>query len=110
MATIRSYIFVDQLQPKTMCYLGTFARGFLPRRNMAAADVGHDRANCEIHDPARFLRARRARRARGRFNAEDAEAQGSQRRSLHLCDLRVKTSQRALSAPLPAAWYSSLRT
>ena len=36
MATIRSYIFVDQLQPKTMCYLGTFARGFLPRRRMAA--------------------------------------------------------------------------
>ena len=36
MATIRSYIFVDQLQPKTMCFLGTFARGFLPRRNMAA--------------------------------------------------------------------------
>jgi ethanolamine utilization microcompartment shell protein EutS len=36
MATIRSYIFVDQLQPKTMCYLGTFARGFLPRLNMAA--------------------------------------------------------------------------
>jgi hypothetical protein len=36
MATIRSYIFVDQLQPKTMCYLGTFARGFLPRLRMAA--------------------------------------------------------------------------
>ena len=36
MATIRSYIFVDQLQPKTMCYLGTFARGFLPRSRMAA--------------------------------------------------------------------------
>ena len=36
MATIRSYIFIDQLQPKTMCYLGTFARGFLPRSNMAA--------------------------------------------------------------------------
>jgi hypothetical protein len=35
-AMIRSYIFVDQLQPKTMCFLGTFARGFLPRRNMAA--------------------------------------------------------------------------
>jgi hypothetical protein len=35
MATVRSYIFVDQLQPKTMCYLGTFARGFLPRSNMA---------------------------------------------------------------------------
>ena len=39
MATIRSYIFIDQLQPKTMCYLGTFARGFLPRRNMAALVV-----------------------------------------------------------------------
>jgi len=36
MATIRSYIFLDQLQPKTMCYLGTFMRGFLPRTNMAA--------------------------------------------------------------------------
>ena len=36
MATIRSYIFIDQLQPKTMCYLGTFVRGFLPRLNMAA--------------------------------------------------------------------------
>lgn len=36
MATIRSYIFIDQLQPKTMCYLGTFVRGFLPRTNMAA--------------------------------------------------------------------------
>ncbi len=36
MATIRSYIFIDQLQPKTACYLGTFIRGFLPRINMAA--------------------------------------------------------------------------
>jgi hypothetical protein len=36
MATIRSSIFIDQLQPRTMCYLGTFARGFLPRANMAA--------------------------------------------------------------------------
>jgi ethanolamine utilization microcompartment shell protein EutS len=39
MATIRSYIFIDQLQPKTMCYLGTFVRGFLPRLNMAALVV-----------------------------------------------------------------------
>lgn len=39
MATIRSYIFIDQLQPKTMCYLGTFIRGFLPRSNMAALVV-----------------------------------------------------------------------
>ena len=36
MATIRSYIFIDRLQPKTMCYLGTFVRGFLPRSGMAA--------------------------------------------------------------------------
>ena len=36
MATVRSYIFIDQLQPKTMCYLGSFIRGFLPRSNMAA--------------------------------------------------------------------------
>jgi ethanolamine utilization microcompartment shell protein EutL len=36
MATIRSYIFIDQLQPKTMCYLGSFIRGVLPRSNMAA--------------------------------------------------------------------------
>ena len=36
MATIRSYIFIDQLQPRTLCYLGTFIRGFLPRLNMAA--------------------------------------------------------------------------
>ena len=39
MATIRSYIFIDQLQPKTMCYLGSFIRGFLPRVNMAALVV-----------------------------------------------------------------------
>jgi ethanolamine utilization microcompartment shell protein EutS len=39
MATLRSYIFVDQLQPKTMCYLGSFIRGFLPRLNMAALVV-----------------------------------------------------------------------
>ena len=36
MAQIRSYIFIDQLQPKTMCYLGTWIRGFLPRANMAS--------------------------------------------------------------------------
>ena len=39
MATIRSYIFIDQLQPKTMCYLGSFIRGVLPRSNMAAQVV-----------------------------------------------------------------------
>ena len=39
MATIRSYIFIDQLQPKTMCYLGSFIRGFLPRVSMAALVV-----------------------------------------------------------------------
>ncbi len=36
MAELRSFIFIDQLQPRTMCYLGTFIRGFLPRLNVAA--------------------------------------------------------------------------
>ena len=31
MAKLRSYIFIDQLQAGTMCYLGSFCRGFLPR-------------------------------------------------------------------------------
>ena len=36
MSTLRSFIFIDQLQPQTMCYLGTWIRGSLPRTNMAA--------------------------------------------------------------------------
>ena len=36
MADLRSCIFIDKLQPQTMCYLGTFVRGSLPRTNMAA--------------------------------------------------------------------------
>lgn len=36
MAELRSSIFIDQLQPQTMCYLGTWIRGRLPRSNMAA--------------------------------------------------------------------------
>lgn len=36
MAELRSFIFIDQLQPQTMCYLGTWMRGSLPRSNMAA--------------------------------------------------------------------------
>lgn len=36
MAKLRSYIFIDQLQPKTMCYLGTWIRGRLPRLDVAA--------------------------------------------------------------------------
>ena len=35
-AELRSFIFIDQLQPRTMCYLGTWIRGSLPRSNMAA--------------------------------------------------------------------------
>jgi hypothetical protein len=35
-AELRSFIFIDQLQPQTMCYLGTWIRGRLPRTNMAA--------------------------------------------------------------------------
>jgi ethanolamine utilization microcompartment shell protein EutS len=36
MADLRSFIFIDQLQPQTMCYLGTWIKGSLPRRGMAA--------------------------------------------------------------------------
>ena len=36
MASLRSFIFIDQLQPQTLCYLGTWIRGTLPRAGMAA--------------------------------------------------------------------------
>lgn len=36
MAELRSFIFIDQMQPQTMCYLGTWVKGSLPRANMAA--------------------------------------------------------------------------
>lgn len=36
MAELRSFIFLDQLQPQTLAYLATWMRGSLPRRNMAA--------------------------------------------------------------------------
>ena len=36
MAELRSFIFIDQLQPQTLSYLATWMKGSLPRRNMAA--------------------------------------------------------------------------
>jgi ethanolamine utilization microcompartment shell protein EutS len=36
MADLRSFIFIDQLQPQTLCYLSSWIRGSLPRANMAA--------------------------------------------------------------------------
>ena len=36
MAELRSFIFIDQLQPQTLCYISSWMRGRLPRRNMAA--------------------------------------------------------------------------
>lgn len=36
MAELRSFIFLDQLQPQTMVYLGTWIKGSLPRSRMAA--------------------------------------------------------------------------
>jgi ethanolamine utilization microcompartment shell protein EutL len=36
MAELRSFIFIDQLQPQTMCYMASWMRGRLPRANMAA--------------------------------------------------------------------------
>jgi hypothetical protein len=36
MAELRSFIFIDQLQPQTLCYMASGMRGRLPRTNMAA--------------------------------------------------------------------------
>lgn len=36
MAELRSCIFLDQLQPQTLCYLASWMRGALPRSNVAA--------------------------------------------------------------------------
>ena len=36
MAELRSFIFLDRLQPQTMCYLGTWIKGALPRADVAA--------------------------------------------------------------------------
>lgn len=36
MAELRSFIFLDQLQPQTLAYLATWMRGTLPRANVAA--------------------------------------------------------------------------
>lgn len=36
MAELRSFIFLDRLQPQTMCYLGSWVRGSLPRADYAA--------------------------------------------------------------------------
>jgi len=35
-AELRSFIFIDQLQPQTLCYIASWMRGSLPRSNMAA--------------------------------------------------------------------------
>jgi len=39
MAELRSFIFIDQLQPQTLCYMGTWMRGALPRARSAAQIV-----------------------------------------------------------------------
>ena len=36
---LRAFIFLDRLQPQTMCYLGSWIRGSLPRSNDAAIVV-----------------------------------------------------------------------
>lgn len=36
MAELRSFIFLDRLQPQTMSYLGSWIKGSLPRQNEAA--------------------------------------------------------------------------
>lgn len=39
MTTLRSFNFLDRLQPQTMSFLGSMVRGFLPRANDAAMIV-----------------------------------------------------------------------
>ncbi|MFT5114120.1 MAG: ethanolamine utilization microcompartment shell protein EutL [Parasphingorhabdus sp.] len=39
MTELRSFIFIDQLQPQTLAYLATWLRGSLPRSKMAAQIV-----------------------------------------------------------------------
>jgi ethanolamine utilization microcompartment shell protein EutS len=39
MLSLRSFIFLDQLQPQVMSYLGTMMRGYLPRRADASLIV-----------------------------------------------------------------------
>ena len=39
MGELRAFIFLDRLQPQTMCYLGSWIRGSLPRSNDAAIVV-----------------------------------------------------------------------
>src|SRR5581483_10542229 len=36
MAELRSAIFIDQMQPQTLCYMASWIRGRLPRAGMAA--------------------------------------------------------------------------
>ncbi len=36
MAELRSFIYLDKLQPQTLCYLATWMRGSLPRSHVAA--------------------------------------------------------------------------
>ncbi|MFI6318160.1 BMC domain-containing protein [Nonomuraea sp. NPDC050556] len=39
MAELRSFIFIDRLQPQTLCHLGTWVRGTPPRLGVAAQIV-----------------------------------------------------------------------
>ncbi len=39
MAELRSFLFLDQLQPQTLCYMASWMRGTLPRANVAAQIV-----------------------------------------------------------------------
>ena len=69
MAELRSFIFIDQLQPQTMCYLGTWIRGRLPRTGHGGADHrdrarprhrAADRRRAQVHRGAGGHPGRRA--------------------------------------------------
>ena len=58
MGDLRSFIFLDRLQPQTLCYLGTWIKGSLPRAGDAAQVIevapGLD---LEIHGPTSSVRS-----------------------------------------------------
>ncbi len=39
MAELRSFIFIDRLQPQTMSYLGSWIKGTLPRSDAEKEDL-----------------------------------------------------------------------
>ena len=72
MAELRSSIFIDQLQPQTMCYLGTWIRGSLPRTRMAAGSSRSRRASTSSRSPTSCSSTPRSRPGSSSSSASSA--------------------------------------